>query len=36
MRGITNGGRVETVSNYLRLGAVTNSPSRYYRVRLAP
>jgi T5SS/PEP-CTERM-associated repeat protein len=33
---ITIPGSSETVTNYLHLGAVTNSPSRYYRVRLAP
>jgi nucleoside diphosphate kinase len=27
---------VGTTTNYLDLGGVTNSPSRYYRVRLVP
>jgi hypothetical protein len=27
---------VGTVTNYLDVGGATNSPSRYYRVRLVP
>jgi T5SS/PEP-CTERM-associated repeat protein len=33
---ITMPGTSETVTNYLHLGAVTNWPARYYRVRLGP
>jgi hypothetical protein len=29
-------GTGETVTNYLDPGAVTNSPTRFYRIRLAP
>jgi T5SS/PEP-CTERM-associated repeat protein len=33
---VTNYGYAETVTNYLDVGAATNGPSRYYRVRLVP
>jgi T5SS/PEP-CTERM-associated repeat protein len=33
---ITVPGSGDTVTNYLHAGATTNSPARYYRVRLAP
>lgn len=33
---VTNNAVPGTVTNYLDLGAITNTPARYYRVRLAP
>jgi T5SS/PEP-CTERM-associated repeat protein len=33
---VTNNTSVGTVTNYLDIGAATNTPARYYRARLAP
>jgi T5SS/PEP-CTERM-associated repeat protein len=33
---VTNNTGIGTVTNYLDIGAATNSPSRYYRARLVP
>jgi len=33
---VTNNPSLGTVTNYLNLGAATNTPTRYYRVRLTP
>jgi hypothetical protein len=33
---VTNNSTAGTVTNYLDVGAGTNMPSRYYRVRLVP
>jgi hypothetical protein len=33
---VTNNPSLGTVTNYLDLGAATNTPTRYYRVRLTP
>ncbi|HTS18398.1 MAG TPA: hypothetical protein VMP11_12555, partial [Verrucomicrobiae bacterium] len=33
---VTNNPSLGTITNYLDTGAMTNGPTRYYRVRLAP
>ena len=33
---VTNNTAVGTVTNYLDIGAATNTPVRYYRAQLAP
>jgi hypothetical protein len=33
---VTNNTTTGTLTNYVDIGAATNTPSRYYRARLAP
>ena len=33
---VTNNSAPGSITNYLDLGALTNSPTRYYRARLSP